>query len=575
MRAAVCALVVLTASQAWGATAGQWDSIGGKGGMTMSLGPSGPVILVGDAPFWDTALFGQMPADKVFVYVVGVDEETGGPKLVPSLVAASALSGANANPRLKDTTGVIPELGADGKNLLLRLIERGKIPDYDQDGHIDGDDLNRFKTDMDNDGIPNATDKDKDGDGELDRYERIGAEPDPDFVREWNPSAWPDRDGDTFPDFFDSDGDGYPNWIENAWFKASTLDEVPLGTIPMSDPDSHPDGWGWIINDNPGSFDYGRHAVTEYRGPGGLGAAQNDDDGDGAANWWELIYGSDPTDPDDFPDGDHDGRIDFLANRPGQQAPSDDIRVALPPKPPTTVVGGSPTTGGEAPPSVPDPPAPTPSKPFQMAWPAKNEGAPQVSGAASAGAPITPTNATTGASPFTSIPSGAASSNPGYGGSFTSPATGGTGGGGSGGGGGGGGGGEGEGPGNGDYQVVEQPKGESTAFMGVGGGSWQYRSGNDLGATAGAEYVHAGLGAAGLRNAMGTAPSGVDSTHVAVLTMKWIDGTMKTWNIPLLPDLSTPAGQTADKVRFFLRLFAAILVGYIFIGKVWAALRTG
>lgn len=577
MRGVVFCLVALACGVCSAAVPGDYvQSANGHGGVYVRLGTSGPNLLMGDSPTWNEEALGPIPSAYVFLYVISGWDANGKPLVSPSLVfAASIGASVGTDPPMKDTTGTIPQNAADGKNLVLRLLQRGKIRDYDNDGHTDGDDVRRFLTDMDNDGIPNANDPDKDGDGELDRYERIGTEPDPDFLREWDPASYPDRDGDGRADFFDSDGDGYPNWIENLWFKKSTLEEVPLGVIPQTDPNSHPNGWGWIINDNPSSFDYGRHAVTEYRGPGGLGAALDDTDGDGAANWWELIYGSDPTDPDDFPDGDHDGRIDFLSNRPGAAPTEEPIRVALPPKPPTQVVGGTPTTGGEAPPSVPDPPAPTPEKPFQIAWPAKVEGAPQVTGQSSAGTPITPTNGTTTASPFTQVPTGAASSNPGYGGSFTSPATGGTGGGGGGYGGSGGGGGEGEGPGNGDYQIVDQPRGQSTAYMGVGGGSWQYRSGNDLGLTAGAEYVHAGLGAAGLRNSMGIAPSGVDATHAAVLSMKWIDGTTKTWNVPLMPDLGTASGQAADKIRFFLRLFAAIVAGYIFIGKIWTALRQG
>lgn len=476
----------------------------------------------------------------------------------------------------KAELGQNPPMGKiNGKSLLLRMIEKGKLWDIDKNGVINAADALKFTTDMDNDGIPNSTDKDDDGDGELDRYEELQPQ-DNDSLSKWDPTKFIDRDDDKRPDFFDSDGDGYPNWIES-WWAATEPSQAPFleGVTPQAtiDPNIHPSSYGWIVDNNPASLNFRGQAVDGYLGPG---IAWGDEDGDGIPNWYEFVRGTGISDPAEFPDTNGDGVPDliFVAGAPVRAPEGTTVNVA--PRPPSTVVTGGGTTGGETPPVVPTPPTPTPITPFQMAWPqggGGGGGASAPAGQSNAGSVITSSNATSNAGAFTGIGSGAAASNPGYGGSFTSPATGGTGGGS--GGGTGGGTGEGEGPGNGDYQVVEQPKGQSTAFMGVGGGSWQYRSGNDLGLTAGAEYVHAGLGASGLRNQMGQGPSGVDISHVAVLSMRWIDGTTKTWNVPLLPDLSTPSGQTADKIRIFIRIFAALIAGYVFIGKVWTALRQG
>jgi hypothetical protein len=452
------------------------------------------------------------------------------------------------------------------ESAVTKYIKEGWGWDTDGDGDVDADDYaDIFDGDMDDDGTPDATDADMDGDGEHDRYEKVGTVDNALRRREGDPYQFIDRDGDSLPDFLDEDGDGVLNWIEQRWVESMP----PEYALAARDDDLAPDGWEWLYNDNPHSPYYRLRAVTDFVG---LGDPLADSDNDGAPNWWEQISGTDMNDRDRFPDHDGDGVLDWLV-APVPGSVHNPIQVSIPkPTAPTTVVTGGGTTGGGTPPTVPTPPAPTPAKPFQMVWPASSgSSSPTPSGQASAGTPITDSNATTAANAFTGIGSGSISLNPGFGASFTGPTTGGTGGG-SGGGPGGGSGGEG---GDGDYQVVEQPKGTSTAYLGVGGGSWRFQSGNDLGLQAGAEYVHAGLGASDLRNAMGIAPSGVDLSHVAVLSMKWIDGTTKTWNVPLLPDLTTPSGQTADKVRYFLRLFAAIWTGYFFIGKVWLAIRTG
>ncbi len=153
-------------------------------------------------------------------------------------------------------------------------VDGDLIPD-DQDDDIDGDgyanDIDAFpadpteQLDTDGDGLGNNVDDDDDGDGYLDLQElELGTDPLDDTV---HPT---DLDGDGIPDPSDPDvdGDGYPN------------DDDLFPTDPAE----------WADFDQDGKGDNG----------------DTDDDNDGYPDTVEEDKGSDPKDPNSFPD-DLDG----------------------------------------------------------------------------------------------------------------------------------------------------------------------------------------------------------------------------------------------------------------------------
>ena len=94
-------------------------------------------------------------------------------------------------------------------------LRHDAIWDVDGDGDLDVQDVIKFITDMDQDGIPNAEDADMDGDGEPNAVENQRTQGSNALPYGMTPYLFPDRDRDGYADMLDWDGDGYPNWLEN------------------------------------------------------------------------------------------------------------------------------------------------------------------------------------------------------------------------------------------------------------------------------------------------------------------------------------------------------------------------
>jgi hypothetical protein len=156
--------------------------------------------------------------------------------------------------------------------------------ELDNDNISDGDPLNACDPnqaagacDLDNDGTPNATDPDDDGDGVSDVDEgTIGTDP-----------LNPDSDGDGTDDGDeDADGDGVSN--EEETDNDGTSDGDPLDPCDPSN----------------------ASATCDADGDGTPNASDDDDDNDGVSDVDEGIIGTNPHNPDTDGDGTDDGDED-------------------------------------------------------------------------------------------------------------------------------------------------------------------------------------------------------------------------------------------------------------------------
>ena len=227
-------------------------------------------------------------------------------------------------------------------------------PDDDNDGVFslfegtdpDGDFDPADAIDSDGDGTPDYLDSDDDGDG----IDSVNELPDQDF--DGNPSDALDFDGDGIPDYLDTDddNDGLPTRIEG--LKDTDRDGTPdyhdtdddndgvdtafelnASGIPLDtdgdgiiDPlDSDDDGDGLLTadedingNGDPRDDDTDNDGIANYLESSVLDQDQdgvadefdsanddpyNDQDGDGYANLDETIAGTNPLDPNSFPQG--------------------------------------------------------------------------------------------------------------------------------------------------------------------------------------------------------------------------------------------------------------------------------
>jgi hypothetical protein len=218
-----------------------------------------------------------------------------------------------------------PHLILLGSAFLLALgspLASAGIDDIDNDGIADsvdtdrdGDGLSNFmenaagtnpnvadQYDIDGDGIPDSIDSDQDGDGVLDKND--------DFPRD--ATGVRDTDGDGIPDNRDKDIDGD---------KISNKYEQQLG-FAIDDANKTPsdydkDGWPDVLDsdmDNDG-YENAQDAfpllASEWSDLDEDGEGDNTDkdwDGDGITNEWEVKLGTDARDPSSFPvDLDGDG----------------------------------------------------------------------------------------------------------------------------------------------------------------------------------------------------------------------------------------------------------------------------
>jgi hypothetical protein len=152
---------------------------------------------------------------------------------------------------------------------------------------------------------PNA---DTDGDGAPDWIEIIfGTDPN-------NGSDCPTDDMLIDDPLGDADGDGVPNWIEivEGTDPFDPTDTPADGTWEdhlAEDPFTDTDGDGvadWIeiiVGTNPDSDESTPVYVEDDEGNGSYLDPDEDEDNDGVTNGDEANYGSDPTDPDDYPTG--------------------------------------------------------------------------------------------------------------------------------------------------------------------------------------------------------------------------------------------------------------------------------
>ncbi len=194
----------------------------------------------------------------------------------------------------------------------------GGICDIDQDGIYDGRDDDRDgdgfsnelellagsdpnnpldrPSDLDGDGIPDALDDDRDGDG---RPNAEDAFPD-------DPTEWSDLDGDGIGDNSDPDRDG--DGISNVHEEQVGTDPNDAGSVPADfDGDGVPDA---IDNDRdgdgrPNAQDAFPDNPGEWSDLDGDGIGDNSDpdrDGDGFDNALEQSRGTDPNNAADYPD---------------------------------------------------------------------------------------------------------------------------------------------------------------------------------------------------------------------------------------------------------------------------------
>jgi hypothetical protein len=360
-----------------------------------------------------------------------------------------------------------------------------------------------------------------------------------------------DQDGIPNADDADADGDGESNFsesVEPESANASSYKQYNPFRFPDRDGDTLPDlvdsdndGWANFLekfagtsptdaNDKPASgfqlnFADAESGAIMFAGvvPSGFWP---DSDGDGAWDWLETLYGTDINDPYSFHDGNGDGHWDWtgaLRLQVGAPivAPDPDDPVPVPPvqTPPITMPsGGGQNAGGAA------------SDP--------------AGGAAGTGATSGNTVDGTG--------------NPGAGSEQPEPSTPSA---------------SGTGAVVRHFAVIQKPRGNSSAFQGVGGGTWQQRSSMNYGYVAGQMFDASATKADVIANVfLGVQVSGTQS-HVLALPIKWIDGTTKTFNVPLMPDAATEWGAIAENVRGFLRAIATLFVTYVFIRSVWSVLQ--
>ena len=157
-------------------------------------------------------------------------------------------------------------------------------------------------TDMDNDGIPDELDEDRDGDGRNNDQDAFPNDPD----------EWSDLDNDGIGDNTDADrdGDGYSNEQEiaegsdpnDASSKPADIDND--GIPDSSDPDRDGDG----RNNDVDAFPNDSSEWSDLDADGIGDNSDTDRDGDGYANDLELEEGTDPNDAASKPaDMDNDG----------------------------------------------------------------------------------------------------------------------------------------------------------------------------------------------------------------------------------------------------------------------------
>lgn len=154
--------------------------------------------------------------------------------------------------------------------------------------------------DTDNDGDPDITDPDDDGDGVDDTQDDFPLDPLEDT----------DTDGDGTGDNADTDddNDGYPDTDDD--FPLDDTEHVDTdgdGTGDNADTDDDGDG----VLDTEDDFPLDPNEDTDTDGDGIGDNADTDDDGDGVSDADEISEGTDPLDADDTPtDTDGDGIFD-------------------------------------------------------------------------------------------------------------------------------------------------------------------------------------------------------------------------------------------------------------------------
>jgi len=149
--------------------------------------------------------------------------------------------------------------------------------------------------DTDGDGIPNNVDPDDDNDGWTDADERLyGTDP-------LNPANYPlDTDGDHIPNIVDTDddNDGYNDTVDafpldpKEW-----LDTDGDGIGNNADTDDDNDGY----SDNVDAFPLDPKEWLDTDGDGVGNNADTDDDNDSWTDADEILYGTDPLNPADYP----------------------------------------------------------------------------------------------------------------------------------------------------------------------------------------------------------------------------------------------------------------------------------
>ncbi len=150
--------------------------------------------------------------------------------------------------------------------------------------------------DLDGDSVPDSLDSDMDGDGV----------PNESDVFPQDSSEWADLDGDGVGDNSDPDrdGDGFSNEVEEqVGTDPSTASSVP----PDLDGDFVPDSLDSDIDGDgvPNESDVFPQDPSEWADLDSDGVGDNSDadkDGDGVSNEVEIAAGTDPEDPQDYPD---------------------------------------------------------------------------------------------------------------------------------------------------------------------------------------------------------------------------------------------------------------------------------